>query len=207
MFYAPPGPHGLPHNPFLALVTPRPIGWISTISAAGVVNLAPFSYFNAISGAPPMVMYCANGSHTEGGAKDSLANVREVGQFVANIVTAELAGAMNETSADAGRAVDEFGLAGLTAAPSRLVRPPRVAQSPVHLECELVRIVELPGTAKDPHANTMVIGRIVGIHIADDVIVDGRVDVTRIRPVARLGYMDYAVIDEVFEMQRPPRRE
>lgn len=206
MFYETSGPHGLRHNPFNALVAPRPIGWISSIDAAGHVNLAPFSYFNALSSAPPMVMYCANGAHAEGGAKDSLRNVREVPEFVANIVSFELREAMNITSSPAPHGVDEFVLAGLTAAPSQMVRPPRVAQSPVHLECRVVQIVELPSDEKRGHTNTMVIGRVIGIHIADEMVKDGMIDTARISPVARLGYLDYCAVTETFTMPRPSSR-
>ena len=203
MFYALPGPHGLPHNPFNALIAPRPIGWISSINAAGVVNLAPFSFFNACSSAPPTVMYCCNASHAEGGDKDSLANVREVPEFVANIVSADLAGAMNETSAPAPRNINEFELAGLTMVASRLVRPPSVAAALARVECRVVNIVDLPKDPDNGQSNTMVIGLAVGIHIDDSVITDGIVDTTRMKPLARLGYLDYAVIDSKFAMRRP----
>ncbi len=192
----------LTHSPWLALVAPRPIGWISTLSADGIPNLAPFSFFNGISGAPPMVMFCANGSHAEGGRKDSFVNARDTGEFVHNMVTWDLRYKMNETSATAPRSVDEFELAGLTKAPSRRVKPYRVLESPVSLECRVVKHFELP--ADDPgDTNTMVIGRVVAIHIRDDAIRDGRVDLARLRPLSRLGYLDYSPIGEMFEMLRP----
>ena len=194
---------GLDHNPFLALVAPRPIGWVSTVNATGVPNLAPFSFFNAVAARPPMVMFCANGSHTEGGAKDSLANARETGEFVWNLATWDLRQAMNDSSAPAPHAVDEFAATGLTKAPSRLVKPPRVAESPVHLECTVIKFVELPADEKSGALNTVTFGRVVGIHIDDRLVVNGRVDIALVRPLARLGYLDYASVDSVFEIKRP----
>ena len=194
---------GLRHNPFTALVTPRPIGWISTVNAQGLSNLAPFSFFNAVSSAPPMVMFCANASHTDGGDKDSLANARATGEFVANLATFDLQKQMNDSSSAAPRAIDEFDLVGLTKAPSRLVRPPRVAESPIHLECRVVRIVELPSDERTGERNALTVGRVLAVHIDDSLISEGRVDITRARPLARMGYLDYAVIDSVFPIKRP----
>ncbi len=195
---------GLSHNPFLALVAPRPIGWISSLSKSGVVNLAPFSYFNAMSSRPPMVFFAANGDHLfAGGEKDSLSNVRDTGEFVCNLVTWDLRLPMNDSSTPAPREIDEFDAVGLTKLPSRLVKPPRVAQSPVHLECKLIQFVELPADERAGERNVVTIGRVVGIHIDDALVANGRVDITRARPVARLGYLDYAVVDSVFEIKRP----
>jgi flavin reductase (DIM6/NTAB) family NADH-FMN oxidoreductase RutF len=194
---------GLKHNPFLALVAPRPIGWVSTVNAQGVPNLAPFSFFNAVSSRPPMVMFCANGTHNEGGAKDSLANARATGEFVWNLSTWALRQQMNDSSAPAPHGVDEFAATGLTKIASRVVKPPRVAESPVHLECVVTQIVDLIPDEKTGAPNTVTFGRVVGIHIDDNLIVDGRVDITRARPLARLGYLDYASIDTVFEIKRP----
>ena len=195
---------GLSHNPFLALVAPRPIGWISSLDRNGVVNLAPFSFFNAISSRPPMVFFAANGNHlAAGGEKDSLSNVRDTGEFVCNLVTWDLRTQMNDTSTPAPRDVDEFEAVGLTKLPSRLVKAPRVAESPVHLECKLIQFVELPADEKAGERNVMTIGRVVGIHIDDSLVVNGRIDITRARPVARLGYLDYSVVDSVFPIARP----
>lgn len=192
---------GMRFNPFKSLVVPRPIGWVSTLDGDGGVNLAPFSFFNAVSATPPMVLLAVNGSHSEGGLKDTVANIKASGEFVVNMATWELREAVNLTAAAVGRSTDEMRLAGLTAAPSRVVRPPRVAQSPVNLECVLIEAVELPG---DPGiTNHACFGRVVGVHISDDVIHDGKVDVTRLRPIARLGYYEYTVVDEVFEMRIP----
>ncbi len=208
MFYEPKGKgsHGLPHDPFRSIVVPRPIGWISTLSGAGVVNLAPYSFFNAVSYAPPMVMFAANGQHAEGGPKDTLSNIVETGGFVVNLATWELREEMNASSAAVPRAVDEMAMAGLETAPSRLVRPPRVKASPVHFECVPVKTVELP--ADDPEApNNIVFGRVVGIHISDDILTDGMVDMSKFRPIGRLGYFDYTVVDNVFTMPRPKVEE
>ncbi len=208
MFYEPKGKdsHGLPHDPFRSLVVPRPIGWISTISAEGVVNLAPYSFFNGVSYSPPMVMFAANGQHAEGGHKDSLSNIVENGEFVVNIATWELREEMNASSAAVPRAVDEMAMAGLEAAPSKLVRPPRVKASPVHFECVHVTTVELPTTDPDSPNNT-VFGQVIGIHISDDILTDGMVDMAKFRPIARLGYFDYSVVDNVFTMARPEVEE
>ncbi len=193
---------GFAHNPWYALVGPRPIGWISTLSKHGVANPAPFSFFNAISANPPMLMFCANGAHAEGGAKDSQLNARETGEFVQNVATWDLRLKMNASSTMTPRAIDEFAVAGLSKAPSHLVAPPRVAESPINLECKVVQVIDLP-SGVDGSANVMVIGRVVAVHIRDDLVVEGRVDVTKFRPIARLGYQDYAVVNEVFEMRRP----
>ena len=173
------------HSLYNTLVTPRPIGWISSISADGVANLAPYSFFNSISGEPPCVMYCANGPHLEGGAKDSLQNVVDTGEFVFNLCTADLKEQMNATSASVPRSVDEMAEAGLEPMPSKMVRPPRVGASPLHLECELVQVVELPST--DAVLNRMVIGRVVHLHIAERVITDGMVDWAKLSPTGPAG--------------------
>ena len=193
---------GLKHSPINAIVAPRPIGWISTIGKDGVPNLSPYSYFNAVSAHPPMVMFAANGSHAEGGSKDSLQNVRDTGEFVVNICSEELAAQMNDSSTAAPRAIDEFNVAGLTKAPSRIVKAPRVAEAPAHLECQLIKIVELPMSSTGEQNNT-VIGRVVAVYVRDEFIRDGRVDTVKMRPVGRLGYFDYAVISQSFEILRP----
>ena len=191
--------HGLPFNPFKALVVPRPIGWISSISKTGVVNLAPYSFFNACAGSPPCVMFAVEpGASTR--VKDSLRNVEETGEFVANLVPYDLRDAMNVTATHAE--VDEMELAGLEKEPSRMVKPPRVAAAPAHLECKYLQTVMMPKPASG-EAGAVVFGQVVGIHIRDDVIVDGKVDYLKIRPIARLGYKDYTVVDDVFSIERP----
>jgi flavin reductase (DIM6/NTAB) family NADH-FMN oxidoreductase RutF len=202
MFYETGNPHGLKHNPFKSLIVPRPIGWISSQDKNGVVNLAPYSYFNGVGSEPPTVMFASEGTHTEGDFKDSATNVRETGEFVCNLATWALREAMNATSAQVPRAVDEFELAGLTPAPSQMVKPPRVKESPVHLECTHLKTVELP--SHDPQRpNLVVFGRVVGIHIDDSILRDGMIDMDVFKPIARLGYMDYTVVDNVFSMLRP----
>jgi flavin reductase (DIM6/NTAB) family NADH-FMN oxidoreductase RutF len=200
MFFRPGlDPHGLAHNPFKALVAPRPIGWISTLDAEGRANLAPYSFFNAIADTPPMVAYGSNGEKLgKRGRKDTLANIRATGEFVVNIVPFALRDAMNASSAPLPPEVDEFAHAGLTPAPSRVVAPPRVAEAPAALECRLWRIVDLPG-----EANHLTIAEVVGIHIDASVVVEGIVDVTLYRPLSRLGYRDYAAVTETFPLTRP----
>lgn len=204
MFYRTDGPHGLPHNPFTACITPRPIGWISSLDASGRVNLAPYSFFNGVLSRPPMVMFACNAGPDmdDRKQKDTLSNVEATGEFVVNIVGHDLRAQMNLTSAHVAPEVDEMALAGLTPAPSRLVAPPRVAEAPIHMECRLFRVVELPNPDGEAR-NAVVIGSVLGIHIDERVLVDGMIDVARLRPLARMGYRDYAVVDEVFAMPRP----
>lgn len=202
MFYRTDESHGLARNPFNAIVVPRPIGWVSTMDAEGAVNLAPYSFFNAVAYFPPQVMYSSTGSHVQGGLKDSVANIRETGEFVMNMATWPLREKVNLSSAPAPHGTDEFEVAGLTKAPSELVAPPRIAESPVNLECRLVKVVEL--LADNPESpNLVVFGQVLGIHIADEVIVDGHVDVHRLQPISRLGYNEYGRVTEVFTMDRP----
>ncbi len=202
MFYRTDQPHGLPHNPFNALVVPRPIGWISSISAEGHVNLAPYSFFNGVAYSPPQVMFATSGPHTDGGLKDTIANVQETGEFVVNMATWELRFAVNDTSTPAPRDVDEFEAVGLEKEPAELVKPPRVRQSPVHLECVYTQTVELPKTDPDD-ANLVVFGTVVGIHIADHIMVDGMVDLKKADPVSRLGYRDFGRVSDIYAVPRP----
>ena len=192
--------HGLRHDPWKALVVPRPIGWISTVSKDGICNLAPYSFYNAVSEKPHYVVFGSSG------LKDSVRNIQETGEFVCSLATYDLRYNMNTTSAAVPRGVDEFPLAGLTAAACKLVAPPRVKESPAAFECKLWQIVHLPPAA--PGASPgyhLVIGLVVGIHIDDAVIRDGLVDTGAMRPIARLGYMDYAVVtpETIFSIQRP----
>jgi flavin reductase (DIM6/NTAB) family NADH-FMN oxidoreductase RutF len=202
VFYRPGDDHGLRGDPFNQLVVPRPIGWISSMGADGSVNLAPFSFFNAVAYVPPQVMFATTGPHNLGGPKDSLRNIRETGEFVFNLATWELRGAVNLSSAPAPPGTDEFEVAGLSKTVARIVRPPLVAESPVHLECRLVTTVDLP-TPDPDDPNTAVFGEVVGIHIADEAIVERSVDVLRLDPIARLGYNQYTRVTEVFTMTRP----
>ncbi|MBV38222.1 MAG: flavin reductase [Rhodospirillaceae bacterium] len=193
------------HTVYNALVVPRPIGWISTVDTKDVINLAPYSFFNALCGDPPCVMYCPNGYKTGTmEPKDSLTNVQEAGEFVFNMVTMDLLEPMNATSIHAPASYDEMAEAGLEAAPCEQVKPPRVANSPIALECKVLHIIDLPET-RTGVPNTTVIGQVVGIHIDDDVIVDGKIDSAKVQPLARLGYLDYAAItpDSIFAVPRP----
>lgn len=193
--------HGLSYDPFKACVAPRPIGWLTTLSREGIVNLAPYSFFNAVAEDPPMVMFATTGRDPHG-PKDTLRNIEATGEFVFNLATYKLREQMNRTSAPVPPEVDELSLAGLTPVPSRLVKPPRVAESPIHLECVYHQTIELP--SNDPEErNAIGIGRVVGLHIADEVIRNGRVDLSLVRPIARLGYHDFTVVETIFEMRRP----
>ncbi|MGQ7794548.1 flavin reductase family protein [Faunimonas sp. B44] len=198
MFYEPrKRDHGLPHDPFKAIVAPRPIGWISTVDAEGRPNLAPYSFFNAVASRPPVVMFSSESR------KDSLRNVEASGEFVCNLATWDLREAMNETSAPLPGGESEFARAGLATEASRLVRPPRVAGIAAALECRLLRTVALSDVEGRPMEATVVFGEVVGIHIDDRFIRDGRFDAAAARAIARCGYMDYAVVDSLFAMTRP----
>jgi flavin reductase (DIM6/NTAB) family NADH-FMN oxidoreductase RutF len=199
MFYRPQDGHGLPHNPFGAIVAPRPIGWIATRGADGSENLAPYSFFNAVAYSPPQVMFASTSAKPDrDGTKDSVANIRETEVFCVNVVSHALKDAMNETSGPWPRQTDEFAHAGIERAPCETIPCSRVAAAPASLECRLTQVVTLPGKA-----NLLVLGEVTGIHLADDCIVEGRFDVTRFTPIARLGYRDYAAVREVFELERP----
>ncbi len=178
-------------------MVPRPIGWISSLSPDGVANLAPYSFFNAVSGVPPFVMF------SSAGRKDSQTNIEATGEFVVNMAVAALKEALNLTSAPFAPGVDEFDRAGLEKAPCRNVAAPRVAASPVALECVLNSVVPLVARDGTKARSEVMFGEVVGIHIDDAVIEDGMLDITRMRPLSRLGYMDYAIIDEVFPIARP----
>lgn len=191
MFYRPGiDPHGLEYNPFKALVVPRPIAWVSTVDSEGNVNLAPFSYFNAIATDPPMVMFSAGG---EARVKDTPENIKRTGEFVVNIVPEHMFVEMTQTAEAMDAQVDETKQVGIAIRASRLVTPPCVAESPVNLECRIFRDIELP-RGSDGHSNTAVIGEVVGIHIGDHICRQGRVRIDDMKPVARLGYDEYAIV-------------
>lgn len=199
-FYEPSKGHGLAHDPFKAIVGPRPIGWISSRDASGRVNLAPYSYFNAFHDKPPIVAFGSTGW------KDSIRNIEETGEFVANLATRPLAEAMNRTSATVESDVDEFALAGLTPAPCRNVAVPRVAESPTALECRLLQVIQQHDLEGRPLQAWMALGQVVGVHIDKAFIRDGLFDVASARPIMRSGYLaDYfeATPDTLFRMQRP----
>lgn len=192
--------HGLPYNPFKACVVPRPIGWISTLSHDGIVNLAPFSMFNQLNYDPPIVFFSGANRPGTGQRKDSVTNAEETGEFVVSMATYDLREKVSMTAQFVDPDVDEFELAGLTKADSKLVKPPRVAESPIHLECKYHSTLTLPSNQRHS-LHHVVIGEVVAIHISDDVIVDGKIDIRKVRPLARLGYTDYTSVTEVFSMK------
>ncbi len=189
--------HGLKHDPFKAIIAPRPIGWISTVDGQGRPNLAPYSFFNAFGGNPGLLAFSSESM------KDSARNARDTGEFVFSLCTADLADAMNASSDQLPAGVNEYEVAGLTAAPCRLVRAPRVADSPASLECRTVLSQYIPDLNGAPTSSYLVIGQVVAVHIDDRYIVDGRFDTAAARPLARCGYRDFAVVDELFELLRP----
>jgi len=197
MFYEPSKGHGLPHDPFKSLVAPRPIGWISTRSRQGALNLAPYSFFNAFQSNPHLVWFSSDGE------KDSVTFARESGEFVVNVVGRQLAQKMNASSVDAPRGTSEFDYADLKPLPCRMVAAPRVAGAPAALECKVTEIFRpkmLDGTDSGAH---VVAGEVVGIHIEDAFLSDGLFDAVKAGNVARLGYMDFAAVAETFSMRRP----
>ena len=194
--------HGLAHDPFKSCVVPRPIGWISTISVDGIPNLAPYSQFQNLTFDPPYVMFSAN-QKTDGSRKDTVNNSEQVGEFVYNMPTYELREAVNISAQQVPPDADEFELAGVTKEPSSLVKPFRVAESPVHLECRYHQTLRLPGKGKMGTVD-VVIGEVLSVHIKDDFIMpDGKLDILKIRPIGRLGYYDYTCVDSIFEMIIP----
>ncbi|MBB3695110.1 flavin reductase family protein [Sphingomonas sp. BK580] len=199
-FYEPEQGHGLRHDPLNAIVAPRPIGWISTVSRAGVRNLAPYSFFNLFNYRPPIVGFCSVG------AKDSLANARETGEFVWNLAIRDLAEAMNATSAATSPETDEFALAGLETLPSAKVRPPRVAASPVQFECVVTQVVQLESRAGDQLPSWLVLGEAVAVHLDRALLDDGVYQTARARPITRGGGpADYFEItpEQLFRLERP----
>ncbi|MEO1103856.1 MAG: flavin reductase family protein [Pseudomonadota bacterium] len=189
--------HGLPHDPFKALIMPRPIGWISSLDANGTANLAPYSFFNAVSDHPHLVMFCS------GTVKDSQQNVEATGEFVCNLATYDLRDQMNQSSAALAHGNSEFSFAGIEIAPSVVVKPPRVAATPVALECLYVETIPFKSADGRRAPYSGIIGEVVMIHIDERLIVDGIVDMTLAEPIARCGYHDYAHVRDLFQMKRP----
>jgi len=189
----------LPHDPFKAVIAPRPIGWVSTLDANGVANLAPYSFFNAVSDDPPIVMF------SSAGMKDSARNALETREFVWNLASFDLREGMNLSSKRLPPGESEFAFAGLREAPSRVVAPPRVADAPVSLECRVTQVVQLQDLAGAEIERWMVMGQVVGVHIDEAFLLsDGRVDTAAMRPLARGGYLDeYSVADNLLRMRRP----
>jgi len=198
--------HGLPHSPFKSCVVPRPIGWISTTSVDGIDNLAPYSQFISLNFDPPYVMFSANQTF-EGKRKDTVVNIEQTGEFVYNMATWDLREAVNRSAMQVTPEVDEFELAGVTKAPSVRVKAKRVAESPIQFECQYVQTLRLPGNGPMGSVD-IIIGRVLLVHVKDDVIgPDGRLDIPKIRPLARLGYYDYTSVESVFEMVIPGGNE
>ncbi|MEP1144968.1 MAG: flavin reductase family protein [Henriciella sp.] len=199
MFYEPGNGHNLPHNPFNAIITPRPIGWISTRSANGSDNLAPYSFFNGVAYEPPQVMFASTaGKPDRVEGKDSVCNALETGVFCVNIVEYRIRDAMNVTAQHFTKETDEFERAGLEKAPCRTIPCSRVPDAPATLECRVTESIKLSG-----QSNLVVFGEVVGVHLRDDCLIDGKFDVTRYQPLARMGYRDYARIAEQFALERP----
>lgn len=199
MFFEPKNGHGLPHNPFNALVVPRPIGWISSRDGMGNDNLAPYSFFNAVAYTPPQVMFSSTGSKADReGVKDTLSNIQDTGVFCVNIVGKDMLDAMNATSETLPNDVDEFAHAGLEKAECETINCARVTNISAALECELIDTVVMRGGQ-----NTVVFGEVTGIYMNDEFIVDGKFDISKFTPVGRLGYMDYALVMDPFELVRP----
>lgn len=191
MFYRPKDGHGLPHNPFNAIISPRPVGWIGTRGARGD-NLAPYSFFNAVAYTPPQLMFASTG------IKDSVRNIQETGVFSASIVESAMLDPMSETSAPLPHGTDEFAACNVAKAECTTIDCPAVAGAPAILECQVVEIVTLRGTG-----NLLVIGEVTGVHLRDDCLRDGRFDITTYQPVARMGYRDYTIVRDQFEKLRP----
>jgi len=199
MFYRPAEGHGLPHNPFNALITPRPIGWISTRSADGVDNLSPYSFFNGVAYTPPQVMFSSTGQKDDqSDTKDNVANIRETGVFCVNVCALADRDAMNASSATLPRESDEFAVAGVEKIECSEIACARVASAPASMECKVTQIVKIEGAH-----NFVVFGEVIGVHMRDDLIVDGMFDAEKYVPLARMGYRDYAAVHETFTLARP----
>lgn len=200
MFYDPAkNDHGLPFNPFKAIVAPRPVGWITSMNAKGEINLAPYSFFNAVSDKPPIVLFSSDGY------KDSLSFIAETKEFVCNLAVLPLLDAVVTTGVSFPRGVNEMIEAGLDPAPARMVKPPRVKASPCALECRLLQIVDMYDLDGQPAHRHVAFGQVIGVHIDDRFIKNGRVDTAAMQPIARCGYADYAVVDKVIPVKKPAK--
>ena len=200
MFYEP--KKGVPFkiDPFKSLIFPRPIGWISSVNKNGVANLAPYSYFNAVTDEPPQIMFCSNGSSTHGKYKDSLSNILHTKEFVVNFVTTVTRNQMNISSRDFKPDEDEFLLSNLKKKKSKLVKAPSVRDSPVNLECKLVKIIKLQSNSEK--TSTMVVGEVIGVYIKNKFIKNNRVDSVSMKYIARMGYSEYTTISSKFNLKR-----
>lgn len=199
MFYETKNHHNLKYNPFKSCIVPRPIGWISTINNNGKVNIAPYSYFNAVADSPPMVMF-ATSKKDDSNSKDSITNIELNGEFVVNISNYDLKEEMRLSSTSLPYDVSEAEEFNIEVEPSHYIKVPRIKSSPISLECNYVKTINLD-FGDHIVSSEIVIGHVIGIHIADDIIVDGKIDINKLRPIARLGYDQYAIIDHVFSMK------
>ena len=206
MFFETNQSHGLKHHPFKACVAPRPIGWVSTVSEDGIGNVAPFSFFNGVAQNPPQLMIAVNGATPHSPTKDTLQNIENTKEFVVNIATYDLKNQMFRTAAPEHPCTDEAEVAALEMAESKLIKPKRIQNSPIALECRLTQVVNLLSTS-GKEKNTAIFGHVIGMHIDDDVIVDGLVDLTKVNPISRLGYKDYATLGEIFQLDANWRKE
>ena len=193
--------HNLPYNPFKSCVVPRPIGWISSQNEQAIVNLAPYSYFNAVADIPPIIMF-ASGVNLDGSDKDSLRNIEATGEFVVNIASFHLRDQLNQSSAILPYGVSEAEAFAIEMEKSTLVAPPRVKAAAISLECQYLKTVNIEVEGKAA-SSKLVLGHVVGIHIDDNILTDGKIDINKLKPIARLGYDEYAVINEMFKMNRP----
>ena len=203
MFYEPKKGYPLIHNSFAALVFPRPIGWISSLSKKGISNLAPYSFFNAIAYEPPQIMFAATANHNLGGFKDSVENILTTKEFVVNLATKKLKSKVNQSSIDAPHEIDEFKLCKLKKRKSKIVKPPSIADSPVNLECRLLKKINLKTKATNKNQNKMIIGEVVGIYIDDKFIKGGKVNSLAMCAISRMGYTEYSEVNSIFLMTRP----
>lgn len=198
MFYIPENRDpSLPHDPIKAIVAPRPIGWISTLSKDGIANLAPYSFFNAVGGNPPMLMFASEGF------KDSARNAADTGEFVFNYASKSLSEQMNNSSSNAPSGISEFDHYNIEKADSKIVSAPRVAEANAAMECKVTSVIETNDVEGNLTGAVIIIGQVVGVHIKDEVIRDGRFDVNLAEPVSRLGYMDFGLTSDLHEMLRP----
>lgn len=198
--------HGLKYDPFKSCIIPRPIAWITTVSNNGEDNCAPYSFFNGVASEPPMIMFANNGAAViNEGPKDTFSNIKDNKEFVVNIATYDNKDKMNHTCFPLGKGESEIDLAELETRESKIVKPKTLSASPINMECELHKIVDLPVNNKNEY-NGIIIGKVLGIYIQDDYIVNGIIDVKKLKPLARLGYMDYSIVDSFFQMNRPRQK-
>ena len=203
MFFEPNKNHPFTPNFLSALIFPRPIGWISSISKNGVPNLSPYSFFNAISYIPPQIMFAATANHSDGGLKDTIRNILDTREFVVNLAIKKLKNEVNETSIDAPHDIDEFNFFKIKKRKSKIVKPPSVADSPINLECKLIRKINLKTKSKNKNQNKMIIGEVIGVRIENRYIKNGRINSLMMKAISRMGYSEYSEVDSKFLMTRP----